>query len=448
MSQPARSPYVVPKVSAANNAIERVRGDLYQDSGRVPHVVIVGAGFGGLTTAQLLARADVQITLIDRRNHHLFQPLLYQVATAGLSPAQIASPIRSVLRNQRNATVLLDEVTGVDEERREIVLNEKRIPFDYLVLATGARHSYFGHDEWEKFAPGLKSIEDATHIRRQILLAFEEAESEPDEEKRKALLTFIIIGGGPTGVEVAGKIVEIARHALIRDFRNINPAAARILLVEAGPRLLPTFAPGLSRDVETRIAGLGVEVSLGKPVTACDANGVIVGSAPVPARTIIWAAGVAASPAARWLGVPADKAGRAIVRGNLTIPGADNIFVIGDTAAAKNPDGKLVPGLAAAAKQEAAYVANAIRTRIAGGWQAEPFIYTDVGSLATIGRNAAVVDFGRIKLTGFIGWLAWSFAHLYFLIGFRNRVVAFVDWAWNYLTYQRGARLITDEHPQ
>ena len=408
-----------------------------------PSIVIVGAGFAGLTAAKGLAHAKGNVTLIDRRNHHLFQPLLYQVATAGLSPAQIAAPIRAIVRAQKNTKVFLDEVTGVDLERQEVLLGAKRIGYDYLVLATGARHSYFGHDEWERFAPGLKSLEDAEDIRRRILLAFERAEEEVDQVRRDALLTFVIIGGGPTGVELAGKIIEIARHALVKDFRNIDSSIARVMLIEAGPRLLPTFPPALSMNAQKRLEKLGVEVMLGKPVTQCDAEGVIVAELHLPTRTIVWAAGVAASPAAQWLGSPADRAGRAIVGPRLNVPNHDNVFVIGDTASAKRRDGSPVPGLATAAKQEGAYVARAIKAKLYGNEMSDHFTYRNMGSLATIGRNAAVIDFGVLHLTGWLAWLLWSVAHIYFLIGFRSRFIATVDWIWTYLTYERDARLIT-----
>jgi NADH dehydrogenase len=408
-----------------------------------PQVVIVGAGFGGLATAKALAYTTANVTLIDRRNHHLFQPLLYQVATAGLSPAQVAAPIRAIVRAQKNTKVLLDEVTGVDPERQEVLLGAQRIGYDYLVLATGARHSYFGHDEWERFAPGLKSLEDAIEIRRRILLAFERAEESTDQVMRNAFLTFVIIGGGPTGVELAGKIIEIARHALVKDFRSIDPSIARVLLIEAGQRLLPTFPTELSKDAQTRLEKLGVEVMLGKPVTQCDAEGVVVGGLRVPTHTIVWAAGVAASPAARWLGSPADRAGRAIVGPKLTIPNHDNVFVIGDTASVKRGDGTSVPGLATAAKQEGAYVARAIKAKLSGSEMQEPFGYRNMGSLATIGRNAAVIDFGVVRLAGFPAWLLWSGVHIYYLVGFRNRFIAMADWIWTYLTYERSARLIT-----
>jgi len=410
-----------------------------------PRVVIVGAGFAGLATAKALAHTAANVTLIDRRNYHLFQPLLYQVATAGLSPAQVAAPIRAIVRAQKNTKVLLDEVTGVDLARQEVLLGAQRISYNYLVLATGARHSYFGHDEWERFAPGLKSLDDAIEIRRRILLAFERAEEATDQITRNALLTFVVIGGGPTGVELAGKIIEIARHALVKDFRNFDPSIARVLLIEAGARLLPTFPPELSMEAQKRLEKLGVEAMLGRPVTECDAEGVVVGGLRVPTHTIVWAAGVAASPAALWVGSPADRAGRAIVGPKLTIPNHDNVFVIGDTASAKRRDGTSVPGLATAAKQEGAYVAKAIKAKLAGSEILEPFGYRNMGSLATIGRNAAVIDFGVVRLAGFPAWLLWSIAHIYFLVGFRNRFIATADWIWTYLTYERAARLITGD---
>jgi len=409
-----------------------------------PHVVVVGAGFGGLTLATALASAPVRVTVVDKRNHHLFQPLLYQVATAGLSPAQIASPIRSILRHQKNATVLLAEVTGVDICAREVLLGPKRIPFDYLVVSTGARHSYFGNNEWEAFAPGLKSLEDATKIRRHILLAFERAETETDDDKRDGLLTFIIIGGGPTGVEMAGAIAGIAHNVLREDFRNIDPRSARILLVEAGPRLLPAFPDSLSRYAKKRLEELGVQVHLGQAVTTCDARGIIMGEKRVSSQTVVWAAGVAASPAARWLGTLADRAGRVVVGPNLTLPGDNNIFVIGDTASVKDKMGKPLPGVAPVAKQQGSFVAKVIRARIADKTPPSAFVYSSAGNLATIGRNAAVVDFGWIKLTGFLAWALWSIVHIFFLIGFRTRLIVFIDWVWAYLTFQRGARLITN----
>jgi NADH dehydrogenase len=413
----------------------------------VPHVVIVGGGFGGLSAAKALAKDAVRVTLIDRRNHHLFQPLLYQVATAGLSPAQIAAPIRTIFRKQRNVTVLLGEVTGVDLVRREVTLGDgpasPRILYDYLVIATGARHSYFGHDDWEPYAPGLKLLEDAIKIRRHILLAFERAEAECDPAEQSKLLTFVIIGAGPTGVEMAGAIAEIARHALASDFRNIDPRATRVVLVEAGPRILPAFPESLSNDAHRRLEALGVEVRLGMPVTACDGDGAVIGAARLDARTIIWAAGVAASPAAAWLGVAADRAGRVVVEKDLSVPGQDRVFVIGDTADAKDMDGKPLPGLAPVAKQEGFYVARVIAARVHGRQPPPPFAYRSFGNLATVGRQAAVVEMGRLRLTGLLAWLLWSVAHIFFLIGFRNRLSVVIDWLWAYVTFERGARLIT-----
>ena len=419
-----------------------------------PHVVIIGAGFGGLSAAKTLAGADVSVTVVDRRNHHLFQPLLYQVATAALSPAQVAAPIRSILRKQRNATILLGEVVGIDTNRREVRLagnHAPRIAFDYLVIATGARHSYFGHDEWQEHAVGLKSLEDATELRRRILIAFEEAEAECDPAERRRLLSFAIIGAGPTGVEIAGAIAEISRNALASDFRNIDPRATRVVLIEAGPRVLPSFPDSLSLNAKARLESLGVEVRLGVPVTTCDKDGVVIGDDRVPARTIVWAAGVAASPAAVWIGTPADRAGRAIVEPNLSVAGHERVFVIGDTASAKGRDGKPLPGLAPVAKQQGEYVARLIAARVAGRPSPAPFAYRSFGNLATIGRAAAIADFGRVRLTGLPAWLMWCVAHVFFLIGFRNRLTVTMDWLWSYITFERGARLIThgaDTNPQ
>jgi NADH dehydrogenase len=414
----------------------------------VPHVVIIGGGFGGLSATEALPRKAVRVTLIDRRNHHLFQPLLYQVATAGLSPAQIAAPIRSIFRRRRNVTVLLGEVTGVDLAKREVRLGNTptspRILYDYLVIATGARHAYFGHDDWEPYAPGLKTLEDATKIRRRILLAFERAEAECDPKEQGKLLTFVIIGAGPTGVEMAGAIAEIARHALASDFRNIDPRATRVILVEAGPRILPAFPEELASDAQRRLEALGVEVRLGMPVTVCDGEGAVVGASRLHARTIIWAAGVAASPAAAWLGTPADRAGRVVVEKDFSVPGQDRVFVIGDTASAADMDGKPLPGLAPVAKQEGFYVAGVIAARMRGRPPPPPFAYRNFGNLATVGRHAAVVDMGGRHLTGFLAWLLWSVAHIFFLIGFRNRLTVAFDWLWAYITFERGARLITN----
>jgi NADH:quinone reductase (non-electrogenic) len=408
-----------------------------------PRVVIVGAGFGGLWAAKTLAAAAVEVVVIDRENYHLFQPLLYQVATAGLSPADIAAPIRSIVGQYRNVTVLLGTVDGVDTAHRTVSLEGgRRMPYDYLVLATGARHAYFGHDDWEPFAPGLKRIEDATEIRRRILLAFELAESETDEAERRRLMNLVVVGGGPTGVELAGAIAELARRALAQDFRHIDPRAARIILVEAGPRVLATMPEDLSDDARKRLVRLGVEVRLGAPVTAVDAGGVTTATERIEARTVIWAAGVAASPAGDWLDAERDKVGRVKVAPDLSLPGHPEIFVIGDTALVLNASGKAVPGVAPVAKQEGYYVAKLIAARVAGSAPPPPFRYRDYGNLATIGRKAAVIDFGWIHLRGFVAWLIWTLAHVYYLIGFRNRLVVALSWLWAYFTFQRGARLI------
>jgi len=405
-----------------------------------PRVVIIGAGFGGLTAAKALGKAPVDLTVIDQQNYHLFQPLLYQVATAGLSPADIASPIRQIVGSQPNTTVMLAAVSGVDAVRHEAVADGRRIPFDKLVIATGARHAYFGHDEWEKYAPGLKGIDDAIYLRGRILLAFEKAENETDPAERRRLMNFVIVGAGPTGVEMAGAIAELSRFALAKDFHSIDPSTARVILIEAGPRALPAFDPSLSAAATRELAKLGVEVMLGRAVTAVDADGVVAGGERIEARTIIWAAGVMASPAGKWLGARTDRAGRVIVAGDLTLPEHPDIFVIGDAAL---PDGKPLPGVAPVAKQQGAYVAKRILADLEGK-SYRPFRYRDYGSLATVGRKYAVVQMGRLKLAGFIAWLIWCVAHIYFLIGFRNRLAVMLNWAWNYLTFQRGTRLITD----
>ena len=413
-----------------------------------PHIVIVGAGFGGLAAAQALDGAPLRITVVDRRNHHLCQPLLYQVATAGLSPHQIAAPIRSVLRDQPNVSVVLGEVTGVDLPRREVVLDGGRIPFDHLIIATGARHSYFGNDAWEAYAPGLKTLQDALDIRKRVLLAFERAELSADPAEQRRLLTFAVIGGGPTGVEMAGVMAELSRLALARDFRRINPRQARILLVEAGQRILPAFSERLSAYAAMELGRLGVEVLNGRMVKAVDVECIQVGDERIPAATVVWAAGVTASPAAVWLGAPHDRAGRIATTSELTIEGLpDTVFVIGDTAAVTDPKGGPLPGLAPVAKQQGQYVAKVIRARLAGKPHPGPFRYRDYGHLATIGRGAAVIDFKRVRLTGFTAWVLWTLAHIYYLIGFRNRLGVFVDWLWSYVTLQRGARLIPEERP-
>jgi NADH dehydrogenase len=412
-----------------------------------PRVVIVGAGFGGLTAAKALAKTPVDITVVDQRNYHLFQPLLYQVATAALSPADIASPIRTILRGQRNTSVMLAKVTGIDISAREVMTGDRRVSFDYLVLATGARHAYFGHDDWEAFAKGIKTIDDATGLRRKILLAFEKAEFEADPEERRCLLTFAVIGGGATGVEMAGAMAELARKALATDFRSIDPTHARILLIEAGPRLLPVFEERLSEAARHSLEELGVEVRLSTVVTGCDEDGVTTGDQRIETRTIVWAAGVQASPAGHWLGAEVDRAGRVMVMPDLSVPKHPNIFVIGDTAHVLDTSGKPLPGVAPVAKQEGKAVAEVIRGRFEGRPIA-PFCYRDPGSLATIGRKKAVVQFRRIRLSGYLAWWLWCLAHIYFLIGFRNRLVVAMNWAWTYVTSQRGTRLITGPDPE
>lgn len=411
--------------------------------GRRPRVVIVGAGFAGLSAARALARTPVDIVLVDRHNYHVFQPLLYQVATAGLSPADIAAPIRSILRRQRNVTIVLGTVRGIDKENRAVRLGERRIGFDYLVLATGARHSYFGHDDWESVAPGLKTIDDATAIRRKVLLALERAESSEDEGERRRLTTFAIIGAGPTGVELAGAIAELVKVALAADFRRIDPSMSRILLVEAGPRILPSFPGRLSAVAQRALAKLGVELRLGAAVTDCGEAGLVIGGERIAAGTILWAAGVAASPAAAWLDAAHDRNGRVTVEADLSLPGDCNIFVIGDTAHARDPAGKPFPGVAPVAKQQGSFVARAIIADLQGRTRRGVFRYRDFGNLATIGRKAAVADFGFARLSGRLAWLLWGAVHIYFLIGFRNRLAVVLDWLWAYVTFQRGARLIT-----
>ncbi|ANP46130.1 NAD(P)/FAD-dependent oxidoreductase [Candidatus Viadribacter manganicus] len=410
-----------------------------------PRVVIIGAGFGGLTAAKALKNAPVDVTLIDRRNHHLFQPLLYQVATAGLAPNQIATPIRAIVRQQKNVRVELGTVEAIDPAQRHVVLGDRHVPYDYLIVATGARHAYFGHDDWERFAPGLKTLEDATEQRKRILLAFERAELEPDPAERAALTTFVVIGGGPTGVETAGAIAELANKALARDYRRIDPKSARIILVEAAPRILGNFPPDLSEHARRALEKLGVEVRIGNAVTKVDETGVTLGGEHIGSRCVIWAAGVQSSPAARWLSLPADRAGRAIIGGDLRAPHHPNIFIIGDCAAVNGADGKQLPGVAPVAKQQGDYAARVIKAEFEGNPLAEPFGYIDYGNLATVGRKAAVADFRGFHLKGFIGWFVWSAAHIYYLIGFKNRIAVALDWVWSYLTFERGARLITGD---
>jgi NADH dehydrogenase len=439
--------------------------------GKATHrVVIVGAGFGGLNAAQSLASAPVSITVIDRKNHHTFQPLLYQVATAGLSPGEIASPIRAILRRHKNVEVLMAEVTGFDLERRVVQTiadgdsqtEAQEIPYDSLIVAAGASHAYFGHDEWQALAPGLKTIEDALEIRRRVLLAFELAErrassGENHDRLHQDPLNFVVVGAGPTGVELAGTLAEICRHALAHDFRAIDPRRARIHLIEGGPHVLPAYPEDLSRSALEQLQRLGVEVLTSTLVTKIEPGVIYMGDARMDAAVILWAAGVAASPLGKKLGVPIDRAGRVLVNPDLSLPNHPEVFVIGDLAALKDATGKLLPGVAPVAIQEGRYVAKSIRreleagapsfprsVREGGGFDFRPpFHYRDKGSLATIGRSAAIAQFGKIHISGFIAWLAWLFVHILFLIGFRNRVLVFIQWAWSYFTYERGARLIT-----
>ncbi len=415
---------------------------------RAPRVVIVGAGFGGLAAARALAFTPARVTVIDRRNHHLFQPLLYQVATAALSPADIAVPIREVLRGQANTQVLLGRVTGADADRRVVRVESegeaaRDVPYDYLVLATGARHSYFGKDDWEKDAPGLKKIDDATAIRRRILLAFERAEACRDEAERRRLLTFVIVGAGPTGVELAGAIAELARFGMEKEYRSFNPASARVVLVQSGPRVLPVFPEFLSETARRSLAALGVEVRLDAKVAAVDAEGVTIGNERIACGTVLWAAGVIASPAGKWIGAAADRAGRVKVGPDLSVEGRTGIFAIGDTALALDRHGNPLPGLAPAAKQAGSHVARVIHAHITGTRPPGPFRYRHLGSMATIGRKAAIADFGWLRLSGLAAWWLWGAVHVAFLVGARNRMAVMLDWLWAYLTYRRGIRLIT-----
>ena len=411
-----------------------------------PRVVVVGAGFGGLTAARDLAARGVAVTLVDRQNHHLFQPLLYQVATAGLSPADIAAPIRTIVKGHPRIQVLMDEVVGVDHARQRVELaSGASLRYDALVLATGARHSYFGKDHWERHAPGIKTIDDALRVRSRILAAMEMAETTRQEniEERDELLNFVVIGGGPTGVEMAGAIAELTRHAAEMDFRYITRKCLRIILIEGGPRLLTAFPASLSKTARRSLETLGVEVRLDARVTDVDAQGVMLGDERLRAATIVWAAGVQASPAARWLGIEADRSGRIIVAPDLSVPGRASVFAIGDTAAVVDATGRPVPGIAPAAKQQGRYVARLIADRLAKKSDPGPFRYRNYGTLATIGRKRAVADFGKVRLSGALAWLLWSTAHIYFLVGFRNRLVVGANWFWHYLTFDRGARLIT-----
>jgi NADH dehydrogenase len=417
--------------------------------GRPVRVVILGAGFGGLEAARAMARAPVEITLVDRHNHHLFQPLLYQVATAALSPGDIAWPIRTIFRHQRNLTVVMAEATGIDTAARVVHAGDDlALPYDALVLATGATHSYFGHDEWAPVAPGLKTIEDATDIRRRLLLAFERAEVTEDAAERRRLLTFVVVGAGPTGVELAGAMVELARHAMPREFRRIDPAAARVVLIETGPRVLPTFPEELGAIARRSLERMAVQVLTETRVTACSATGVDCGEERIAAGTIVWAAGVVASPAGAWVGAERDRAGRIKVGPDLSIPGQAGAYAVGDLAAVTDAKGKPVPGNAPAAKQMGQYVGRLLAAGAAGKPKPAPFAYRHHGDLATIGRRSAVVALDGMRLTGLIGWWFWGIAHVWYLIGFRSRVVVSFEWLWSYLTFQRGARLITGREPR
>lgn len=409
-----------------------------------PRVVIIGGGFAGLHAAKALGRGPLQVTLLDRHNYHLFQPLLYQVATAALSPGEIAAPIRSVLRRYPSVEVRMEEVLSIDLAQRRLVVREGELSYDFLLIAAGVRHSYFGHDEWERFAPGLKSLDDALEMRRRILLAFEAAEKTDDEAEREALLTFAVVGGGPTGVELAGAIAEIARYTVARDFRRIDPARARVVLLEAGPRILPAFDEPLSVKAEASLLEIGVEVRTKTAVTQVSFEGVRLGETMLPARTVLWAAGVAASPLAKSLGVPLDRAGRVVVNAELSIPGHPEVFVVGDLASFEQ-DGKPLPGLAPVAIQQGAHAARNV-LRLVEGKAPLPFRYKDRGLMATVGRASGIVQRGRLRISGLWGWLAWLFVHLLFLIGFKNKLIVMLQWTWSYVTFKRGARLITGSY--
>jgi NADH dehydrogenase len=414
---------------------------MHENSSRV---VVIGAGFGGLEAARNLAKLPVQVTLIDRTNHHTFQPLLYQVATAGISPGEIAAPIRWILRSRKNVEVIMDEVVGFDLTRKIVQLPDLEIPFDYLVVASGAQHSYFGHDEWEPLAPGLKTIEDALEIRRRVLLAFELAEKQVASGGPQPMLTFAIVGGGPTGVELAGTLAEIAHKVLQHEFRSIDPKRTRILLLEGGPQILPTYAPDLSESAVRQLQHLGVEVRAPAMVTQITPGAVWIGAERIPAAVILWAAGVAASSLGKKLGASTDRAGRVMVNPDLSIASHPNVFVIGDLATLKDEAGKPLPGVAPVAMQEGRYVAKAVANDLRKSPR-RPFHYVDKGSLATIGRAAAVAQFKKLHISGYFAWLAWLFVHIFFLIGFRNRIIILIQWAWSYFTYERGARLITGD---
>ncbi|MEO8350987.1 MAG: NAD(P)/FAD-dependent oxidoreductase [Chthoniobacteraceae bacterium] len=409
----------------------------------LPRVVVVGGGFGGLTAVQALKRAHLRVTLVDRQNHHLFQPLLYQVATAALSPSDIGEPLRRIVRHQDNCEVLLENVREVKAAEKKLITDSGEIPYDYLVLATGARHTYFGHDEWEKFAPGLKSMDDALEIRRRMLIAFEHAEMFTDDAERRAALTFVVVGGGPTGVEMAGAISEIARQTLIHDFRHIDAGSARVILIDGGDRLLSAYVPELSESARRQLYDIGVEVRLGARAAEVDAAGVTLhDGSRIPAKTVVWAAGNAASPVGRTLGVPTDRMGRVIVNPDLSIPDHPEIFVIGDLAHVRGEGGDSLPGVAPVAMQQGRHVAKNIVRLAAGGWSNE-FVYNDRGSMATIGRYAAVADLNFARFTGFPAWLAWLFIHLVFLVSFRSKIGVLFSWGYTYLVFGRKARLIT-----
>lgn len=424
---------------------ERRRKEPRQSSTSQPHVVIVGGGFAGLQAAVQLRNAPVQVTVIDRTNHHVFQPLLYQVATATLSPGEISTPIRQVLRKQKNTQVMMAEVTGVDVQDRRVLIGERSLPYDYLVLATGARENYFGHEEWRTEAPGLKSLEDAREIRQKILRAYEMAEQESDPERIQQLMTFVIVGAGPTGVEMAGAMAEVAFKVLKPEFRHIDTSKTRIILIEAGPRILTTFPEGLARKAQKKLERMGVEVKGATLVTEIDEQGVIADGERIAAHTVLWTGGVLASPAAQWLGVEADRAGRVKVEGDLSAPGHPEVFVIGDTASILQ-DGKPVPGVSPAAMQQGKYVGQLIRQRVTRPEKAQPgkpFRYWNKGDLAAIGRSFAIFHLGKIRLAGFLAWLLWMAVHIYYLIDFENRILVMLRWAWAYLTYRHGVRIIT-----
>jgi NADH:ubiquinone reductase (H+-translocating) len=413
-----------------------------QTSPRKKRVVIVGAGFGGLSVAKALGNSSFDVTVIDRHNYHLFQPLLYQVATAGLSPADIASPIRSILSGYKNAHVVLADVTGIRVDEKTVIAEDRHIPYDILIVATGAQHAYFGHDDWAAHAPGLKRVDDATYLRRRILVAFERAETEPDIDKQRGLLNFVVVGGGPTGVEMAGAIAELARKALAADFRKIDPRDARVILVQGLPKILPSFPPALSDRAREDLERLGVEVRLNQTVTQCDVDGVALGTERIAAATVVWAAGVMASPAGSWLGVETDGVGRVKVNPDLSVPGHPEIFVIGDTSHCAGASGAPLPGVAPVAKQQGEYLARLLKARFLGKDYA-PFRYRDFGIMATIGRKSAVAQLWGVHFDGLLAWLLWSAAHVYYLIGFRNRLAVMMNWMWNYFTFERGTRLIT-----